>query len=203
MRTSALLRSRGSEGVFEKPNRAWKVARFNIGGKSMTTHISPWLLRRKWILIVVGLPVLVALWWAFQPEKLWINQTVNEPAPFDTSSDPQTILTGRFEGDAQQTRGRATIYKKPGGGDYLRLNDFTTPNGRDLHVVLARRKDRNLSQAVVKGSIDSIDLGPLKSNQGDQIYDLPAATNLNQYNAVAIYGEVAHTVFGLAKLEAF
>jgi hypothetical protein len=169
----------------------------------MTIHLSPWFLRRKWLLIAVGLPILVALWWAFRPEKLWINQRVNESAPFDTSSDPQPILTGRFEGDAQQTSGRATIYKKPGGGDYLRLNDFTTPNGRDLHVVLARRKDRNLSQAVVKGSIDSIDLGPLKSNQGDQIYDLPAATNLNQYNAVAIYGEVAHTVFGLAKLEAF
>lgn len=169
----------------------------------MTIHLIPWLSRRKWILAAVALPILVGLWWAFRPEKLWINQTVNEAAPFDTSADPQPILTGRFEGYAQQTSGRATIYKKPGGGDYLRLNDFTTPNGPDLHVVLARGEDRNLSQAVVKGSLDSIDLGPLKSNQGDQIYDLPAATNLNRYDAVAIYGEGAHTVFGLAKLEAF
>ena len=61
----------------------------------MTIHISPGLLRRKWILTTVGLPVLVALWWAFRPEKLWINQKVNEPAPFDTSSDPQPILTER------------------------------------------------------------------------------------------------------------
>src|SRR5579863_7609405 len=104
----------------------------------MTIHISPGLLRRKWILITVGLPVLVALWWAFRPEKLWINQKVNEPAPFDTSGDPQPILTGRFEGNAQQTSGRATIYKKPGGEEYLQLNGFTTPSGPDVHVVLAR-----------------------------------------------------------------
>ena len=169
----------------------------------MTIHISPWLLRRKWILVAVGLPVLVALWWAFRPEKLWINQKVNEPAPFATSADPQPILTGRFEGNAQQTNGRATIYKKPGGEEYLQLNGFTTPSGPDLHVVLARSEDRNLSQAVVNGGLDSIDLGRLKSNQGDQIYDLPTATDVNKYDAVAIYGEGVHTVFGRAKLEAF
>lgn len=101
----------------------------------MTIQISPWLLRRKWIFITIGLPVLVALWWAFRPEKLWINQKVNEPAPFDTSADPQPILTGRFEGNAQRTNGRATIYKKS-GGEYLHLSDFMAPSGPDIHVAL-------------------------------------------------------------------
>ncbi len=96
----------------------------------MTTRASTWLVRRKWILAAVGLPVLVALWWAFRPEKLWINEKVNEAAPFDTSGGPQPILTGRFEDKAQQTSGRATIYKKPGGEEYLRLSDFTTANDR-------------------------------------------------------------------------
>src|SRR5215472_15859435 len=115
----------------------------------MTIHISPWLLRRKWILIAVGLPVLVVLWWAFRPEKLWINQTVNEPAPFDSSGDPQPILTGRFEGNTRQTSGRATIYKKPGGEEYLRLSDFTTSSGWDVRIALARSVDFNGAQKVV------------------------------------------------------
>jgi len=159
--------------------------------------------RRKWILVSVGLPALVALWWAFRPEKLWINEKVNEPAPFDTSGGPQPILTGRFEGKTQQTSGRATIYKKPGGEEYLRLSDFTTSNSGDVHVVLARSDDQNLAQDV--GKDDRIDLGPLKSNQGDQNYDLPAAavTDLNKYDAVAIYCERLHAVFGLAKLQPF
>jgi hypothetical protein len=146
--------------------------------------------RRKWILAAVGLPVLVALWWAFRPEKLWINQKVNEPAPFDSSAGPQPILTGRFEAKAQQTSGRATIYKRPGGEEYLRLSDFATLGGQDVHVALVHGDDR-------------IDLGALKSSQGDQNYDLPAATDLGKYDAVAIYSERLHTVLGLAKLEPF
>jgi hypothetical protein len=169
----------------------------------MTIHVSAWLLRRKWILVIVGLPVLVALWWAFRPEKLWINEKVNEAAPFDTNSDPQPILTGRLKGEAHQTSGRATIYKKPGGEEYLRLNDFTTESGPDVHVVFARSDDPNLAQGVVKGALDNIDFGPLKSDQGDQNYDVPVATDLNKYDAVVVYGERLHAVFGWAKLEPF
>src|SRR5271170_2421804 len=147
--------------------------------------------RRKWILAAVGLPVLVALWWAFRPEKLWINEKVNEPAPFDTSADPKPVLTGRFE--AGQTRGRATIYRKTGGEEYLRLSDFTTATSPEVHIVLTRNENDG----------DRIDLGPLKSNQGDQNYDLPRTTDLGKYHAVAIYSEQSHAVFGLAKLEPF
>jgi Electron transfer DM13 len=154
------------------------------------------------MLATVALPVLVALWWAFRPEKLWINEKVNDPAPFDTSRD-QPVFTGRFEGEGQRTSGRATIYKKPGGEEHLRLTDFTTPNSPDVHVALVRNDHRDLAQDIAKGELDSIDLGPLKSNQGDQNYDLPAATDLNKYDAVVTYSERSHAVFGLAKLEPF
>jgi hypothetical protein len=149
--------------------------------------------RRKWILVSVGFPVLVALWWAFRPEKLWITEKVNETAPFDTSGGPLPILTARFEEKSHQTSGRATIYKTPGGGEYLRLTDFTTTSGQDAHVLLARSE----------GDSGGFDLGPLKSNQGDQNYDLPAATDLGKYNALVIYSGQPHTVLGLAKLEPF
>jgi hypothetical protein len=169
----------------------------------MIIRLGPWLLRRKWILLAVGLPVLVALWWAFRPEKLWINQTVNEPAPFDTSADSQPILTGRFEGKAQPTSGRATIYKKPGGEAYLRLSDFNTSSGRYVHIVLARSVDLIVAPKAVNDALDSIDMGPLKSNEGDQSYDLPAAADLHRYDAAVVYSQQSHTVLGLAKLEPF
>jgi Electron transfer DM13 len=169
----------------------------------MTVHPGVWISRRKWILVAVGLPVLAALWWAFRPEKLWINEKVEEAAPFDTSSDPQPILTGRFEGKEHQTSGRATIYKKPGGAAYLRLNDFKTESGPDVHVVLVRNGAPNPAQDVVKAGGDSTDFGPLKNSQGDQNYDLPAATDPNKYGAVLIYSEKLHAVFGSAKLEPF
>jgi len=159
----------------------------------MANSASRWLLRWKWTLVAVGLPVLVGFWWAFRPEKLWVNQKVNEPAPFDTSSDPTPVLTGRFEAKAEQTSGRATIYKKTGGEKYLRLSDFTTATSPEVHIVLSRNENTG----------DRIDLGQLKTNQGDQNYDLPAATDLDQYKAVLIYSERSHTVLGSAKLEQF
>ena len=91
----------------------------------MSTHIASLLFHRKWILAVT-LPILIAAWWAFRPEKLWINQKVNEAAPFASSSDPQPLYTGRLQGEAHQTSGRATIYKAANGTQYLRLTDFST-----------------------------------------------------------------------------
>jgi Electron transfer DM13 len=169
----------------------------------MNTKTGSWLSRRKWILAAVGIPVLVASWWAFRPEKLFVNQEVNEAAPAGLGAEPEALYTGRLEGKVHATSGRATIYKSADGKQYLRLSDFTTSNGPDVHVLLVRAEDKALGQEIVKGELDCVELGSLKGNQGDQNYDLPAATDLHQYQAVAIYCERFHAIFGVAKLEKF
>jgi len=169
----------------------------------MNGQISSWFLRRKWLLVAAGLPILIAAWWAFRPEKLWINQKVNEAAPFVSTGDPQPLYTGRLQGRAHPTSGRATIYKSGDGRQYLRLTDFATSNGPDVHVVLAQSTDQNLKQDIVKGQLDSVELGPLKGNMGDQNYDLSGSVDLGKYNAVVIYCERFHAVFGFANLEQF
>ena len=169
----------------------------------MNTNTSSWLSRKKWIFALIGVPVFVGAWWAFRPEKLFINQKVNEAAPAALSSEPEALYTGKLEGKVHQTSGRATIYKVPDGKQYLRLSDFTTSNGPDVHVLLVRAEDKALEQEIVKGDLDHVELGTLKGNQGDQNYDLPATADLNQYQAVAIYCERFHAIFGVAKLEKF
>lgn len=169
----------------------------------MTGGAGSWLLRKKWILAGVGVPVLILAWWAFRPEKLWINQRVNEPAPFASSSDPQPLYTGLLMGKAHPTSGRASIYQALDGKRDLRLTDFTTSNGPDVHVLLAQGTDQNLTKEFVKGELDSVELGSLKANQGDQNYDLPDSADLEKYNSVVIYCERFHVVFGVAKLERF
>ncbi|HXW92307.1 MAG TPA: DM13 domain-containing protein [Terriglobales bacterium] len=169
----------------------------------MNTPAGSWLSRKKWILAVLGLPILVVVWWAFRPEKLWINQRVNEAAPFASSNDPQPLYTGRLEGKAHPTSGRGTIYKTSDGRQYLRLTDFSTSNGPDVHILLARGDDVNLTQEIVKGPLDSVELGSLKGNQGDQNFDLPPSVDLQKYNAAVIYCERFHTIFGVAHLEQF
>ena len=158
-------------------------------------------LRRKWVWIAIGLPILIVAWLAFRPEKLWISQRVNEPAPFASRSEARQIFAGRLGGKAHPTSGRATIYESVGGKRYLRLTDFTTSNGPDVHVVLARAEDPSLDQKIVKGNLDYVELGKLKGNQGNQNYDIPAAVDLQKYNAVVIYCERFSAVFGVAREE--
>ena len=169
----------------------------------MDTRTGFQLSHRKWILAAIGLPILVFAWWAFRPEKLWINQKVNEPAPFASRTDPQPLYTGRLEGKAHQTSGRATIYRTPDGRQYLRLTDFTTSNGPDVHVLLVQIDDANLTKEIVTDQLDSVELGQLEGNQGDQNYDLPASVDLQKYNAAVIYCERFHAIFGVARLEQF
>jgi hypothetical protein len=169
----------------------------------MNTNTGSWLSRSKWTLVVIGIPVVVGAWWAFRPEKLFINQKVNEAAPAALSTEPEALYTGRLEGKVHQTSGRATIYKSAEGKLYVRLSDLATSNGPDMHVLLVRAEDKALGQEIVKGSLDGVELGTLKGNQGDQNYDLPATADLNQYQAVAIYCERFHAIFGVAKLEKF
>jgi len=169
----------------------------------MNTNTGSWLSRNRWILILTGVPALVGAWWAFRPEKLFINEKVNEAAPAALSSEPEALYTGRLEGKAHQTSGRATIYKAADGREYLRLSDFTTSNGPDVHVLLVRAEDKALDGEIVKGQLDNVELGTLKGNQDDQNYDLPGSVNLNKYQAVAIYCERFHAIFGVARLEKF
>jgi hypothetical protein len=169
----------------------------------MNKNTEPWLSRSRWILILIGVPVIAGAWWAFRPEKLFINEKVHEAAPAALSAEPEALYTGRLEGKVHQTSGRATIYKTVDGKEYLRLSDFTTSNGPDVHVLLVRSEDRALDQEIVKGGLDHVELGTLKGNQGDQNYDLPATVDLNQYQGVAIYCERFHAIFGVARLEKF
>ncbi len=169
----------------------------------MSGRAISWLSHRKWIVAGIGLPLLVVAWWAFRPEKLWVNVKVNEPAPVGTSADSQPLYTGLLAGRAHPTSGRASIYQAPDGKRDLRLTNFTTSNGPDVHVVLAQSADEGLRQDFVKGELNSVELGLLKANQGDQNYDLPDSADLSRYDTVVIYCERFHAVFGVAKLDKF
>jgi hypothetical protein len=169
----------------------------------MADTVNSWFARKKWILVGAGLAILFAAWWAFRPEKLWVNVKVNEPAPFSPSANLQPLYTGLLAGRAHPTTGRASIYQTPEGKRDLRLTDFMTSNGPDVHVVLAQSTDEGLGQNFLKGVPNRLEIGLLKANQGNQNYALPDSTDLNQYDAVVIYCVRFHAVFGVAKLDKF
>jgi Electron transfer DM13 len=166
----------------------------------MTSNPISWLSRHKRVLTAVSILMLIAAWWAFRPEKLWINQRVNEPAPFDTRGEPEPIFSGTFDG---KTLGRLTVFKKPSGEEYLRLSDVKAPDDAGAHLELAKSSEVSRARDAGTAKLDGIDLGPLKTNQDDQIYDLPTAADLTTYSVVVIYNKGIGAIFASAKLEPF
>jgi Electron transfer DM13 len=115
----------------------------------------------------------------------------------------KTLATGTFHGDVHQTSGRATIYQETDGKLVLRLTNFKTSNGPDVHVILIAAKDADDDTNFLKNNTARVELGKLKGNEGDQNYEIPAGTDLAKFQTVSIYCERFNANFGAAPLQKF
>ncbi|MBV8631860.1 MAG: DM13 domain-containing protein [Silvibacterium sp.] len=122
-------------------------------------------------------------------------------AAFAQSSTP--VQTGVFHGQVHSTSGRASIYNGSDGKLTLRLTNFKTSNGPDVHVLLIAANDARDNDNFLKNNVERVELGKLKGNEGDQNYDIPAGTDLSKFHTVAIYCERFNANFGTAPLEKF
>jgi len=149
----------------------------------------------------VALPALIviaaAAWYAFRPERLFINQRVNEHFPTASAANNQ-LAAGQFHSGAHETKGTATVFQLADGKKTLRLTNFATSNGPDVHVYLVAASDAKDNDTVTKS--DYVDLGSLKGNIGDQNYELPAGADLAKYRAVTIWCKRFSVNFGTAPL---
>ncbi len=117
--------------------------------------------------------------------------------------ETKTLFTGKFHGKVHATTGRATVYQEADGKLVLRLKDFKTSNGPDVHVILVATKDAGDDANFLKSNTEKIELGKLKGNEGDQNYEIPARTDLAKFRTVSIYCERFNANFGAAPLEKF
>ena len=145
------------------------------------------------VLIIAG----ASAWYAFRPERLFINQKVNEQFPTAAAASNQ-LVAGQFHSGAHETKGMATVFQLADGKKTLRLTNFETSNGPDVHVYLVAATDAKDNDSVTKAGF--VDLGSLKGNIGDQNYDLPANADLAKYRAVTIWCKRFSVNFGTAPL---
>src|SRR5258705_8088589 len=103
-----------------------------------------------------------------------------------------------FQRGAQKQRGAATIFKLGDGKRTLRLTNFETSNGPDVHVYLVAAADAKDNDTVKKAGF--VELGSLKGNIGDQNYDVPDNVDLAKYRAVTIWCARFAVNFGTAPL---
>jgi hypothetical protein len=167
------------------------------------------------ILLGIGALLVGAAWYAFRPERLFVDRTVDEPLLAPGASDRQAELVGRgliappqytalkrgaFRSGAHETMGQATIYDLGDGRRLLRLSALRTSNGPDVHVYLVAAPNVTDDDAVKRA--DVVDLGVIKGNLGNQNYELPAGTDLAKYQSVSLWCKRFGVNFGSARLSA-
>ena len=133
------------------------------------------------------------LYW-FQPWKLFTSSTVNEALPSVEPGRSRGLSPGhRSAGTDQHAAGQRHVdhartrhprLRPPGrladGRVQLTLENLATSDGPDLHVWLT-------DQPVIEGRdgwhvFDDgryVELGALKANNGNQVYEVPAGTDLS------------------------
>lgn len=177
--------------------------------------------RLLWGLLILGagLAVFVAVW--FQPQKLFIDETVNDSVPLASGSPaevpsapvpsgpgpsgptttvafPEVLAAGQFVSRDHGTSGGVRVLDLE-NRRIVRLEGLDTDNGPDLHLYLTTNPADGDEGAF---DDDFVSLGRLKGNRGDQNYDLPAGVDLGRYRSVVVWCDRFNSAFGAADLAA-
>ena len=122
------------------------------------------------------------------------DTTINETMAMNINQSTQNkALIGNFIGiddGIHNAKGLAKILTISNGSQILRLENFKSTNGPDVHLYLSNNKQAN----------DFIDLGRLKANNGNQNYKIPMDIDFNHYGYVLIWCKPFSILFGSAQL---
>jgi len=151
------------------------------------------------VLIPVFVVALFVAWYEFRPERLVVNKRVHEELPAAQGGSPaQTVASGTFHSVLHPTSGTATIYRVGDGSRVVRLTNFKTSNGPDVHVYMVAANDATDNAIVERAGF--IDLGSIKGNIGDQNNALSPNVDLSKYRAVSVWCKRFSVNFGTAPL---
>ncbi|MCZ6789800.1 MAG: DM13 domain-containing protein [Chloroflexi bacterium] len=122
-------------------------------------------------------------------------------SPTEPTVGPVMLKTGNFrdQDSFHKGSGQVTIYRGPDGSHLLRLEDFKTTNGPDLHVILTPHQNPGRQNDVKTPGY--VDLGKLKGNIGNQNYPIPDDIDVTAQNSVVIYCMPFHVIFSVAQLQ--
>ena len=122
------------------------------------------------------------------------------PAAQAQDKGSKVVAKGDFHNADKAGKGTATVYEVADGKRVLRLSNFQTDNGPDLHVRLIAADDAKDTDSIKKAEF--VELAKLKGNKGNQNYDLPKDVDLSKYKVVSIWCNRFSVNFAAAPLKA-
>jgi hypothetical protein len=184
-------------------------------------------MRLRWLVAGLAVVVLVAGGYWFEPWRLFTTREVDErlpvatptttatttaptapaPAPAEpgSSSTPPTpagpvdLVSGEFISHEHETSGQVRVVRQPDGSRLLAIEDLDTSDGPDLRVWLTDAEVSKDGWRVFDDG-DYVDLGELRGNKGNLVYELPDGVDLADYQSVSIWCERFSVSFGAAAL---
>lgn len=151
-------------------------------------------------ILILGIPFIAASWWLIEP--YFVDDVVDDefaasivdstdavpeqgnlpsddnieqsadstPTSVAGSASPQLVASGKFVGLAgHKGEGDAGLFELPDGRFVLRLENFAIDNGPDLRIYLVPGEGKTSPNQ------ESINLGDLKGNVGNQTYEISAS----------------------------
>lgn len=179
--------------------------------------------------VVVALAIAAGL--VFQPWLLFVDVRVDDeiplasaaptpatsagatepPAASDTAAPsttpapaaPVELSRGTLISHEHETTGTVRVIQLPDGSRQLAIENLDTTNGPDVHVWLsAGPVVEGFDGWFTAGGHPYVDLGMIKGNQGNQVYDIPADVDLSAYPTVDLWCVQFAVSFGAAALTA-
>ncbi len=114
---------------------------------------------------------------------------------------PVTVGSGTFQqiNAIRWGQGTVNIYQDATGALMMRFEDLRMLNGPDLHVYLSPADaPQSFADLSVQG-VDPVDVGQLKSSDGNQNYTLPDI-DLTQFRSVVVYSTSLDLIYTYAPL---
>ena len=123
------------------------------------------------------------------------------PMPSPTPAGPVDLASGTLISHEHETSGTVRVIQLPDGSRQLAIENLETTNGPDVHVWLsAGPVVEGLDGWFTAGGHPYVDLGMIKGNQGNQLYDIPADVDLAAYPTVDLWCVQFAVSFGAAAL---
>jgi hypothetical protein len=156
----------------------------------------------------------------FTPWKLFTSTEVNDalpevvaPAPAPPGEPPGAappparsgnllLAAGAFITHEHETSGEVQVIELADGRRQLVLRKLATSDGPDLRVWLT---DQPVREGTAGWRVFDdgkwVELGKLKGNRGNQVYDIPKDVDLAKYRSVTIWCKRFSVSFGAAALK--
>lgn len=125
------------------------------------------------------------------------------PAALPPPAQPALVVLaeGGFVSQEHATSGGAKLVRLQDGSRYLRLENFATSDGPDVHVWLTDQP-AGLQDWHVYDDGRYVRLGKIKATHGNQNYPIPADADLAGLRSVVIWCDRFNVAFGSAALVA-